>query len=181
MSTEIAKTKDPKHITLNPISFVLSDGRKVEISPGKTRDLMTVSRQIKSQEELVTMIISKLTKFDGKHLTPAEILKLHIPDYLSVIDNFNKLNPLSSANKSNPVTLSDGRQAEVIKGMGSDIVKASQLATYTEEITSVLVSLLTTVDGKRLTPDDVLDLPIHDYSSIMGVFQDVNPLSRRPS
>ncbi len=82
----------------------------------------------------------------------------------------------NTENKKVELTLSDGRKVEIKKGKGSDIIQASKLMNSPEELQTVLVSLLVTIDGKKVQVEEITDLYIPDYLKLMEAFQGINPL-----
>jgi len=78
------------------------------------------------------------------------------------------------------VKLSDGRVAIIRKGKGKDLFKAQQLATKPEEVPKLLLVLLTTIDGKPATEDDIDELPLEDVMALMNAFSELHPFSQTP-
>lgn len=78
------------------------------------------------------------------------------------------------------VVLSDLRVAVVRKGKGKDLFKAQQLANTPEEVSKILLVILTTIDGKPATEDDIDELPLEDVMALMNAFSELHPFSQIP-
>lgn len=76
------------------------------------------------------------------------------------------------------VKLSDERVAVIRKGKGADLFKAQKLANDPSEISKILLVLLTTIDGKPITEDDLDEMPIEDVMALMNAFGELHPFSQ---
>lgn len=66
------------------------------------------------------------------------------------------------------VPLTDGRKAVLKRGKGLLAVKAQKIAKTQEEVPLALASLMTTIDGKQLIYEDLLDMDLADTLAIQG-------------
>jgi hypothetical protein len=77
------------------------------------------------------------------------------------------------------VTLRDGKIALIKVGKGRHARKAQTLAADSKDdkggaYLSILMSLLVTIDGKSVVPEDLDDLDIRDYNDIFAEFSELN-------
>jgi len=94
--------KNATEKTSNPSSkeIVLSNGVKAVIYEGKGSDTLKAAKMVSGQEEMIPALISLLTEFDGKKMPMEEILDFSMGDYMHLVEEFNKINPLSPSLKS---------------------------------------------------------------------------------
>lgn len=72
-------------------------------------------------------------------------------------------------------TLSSGKIARVRPGKGHDSVKAMRVSgSDGERYLAALIAQLTTIDGKQVNIDDVLDLGLKDYTLLQTHFSEIN-------
>ena len=69
------------------------------------------------------------------------------------------------------IPLPSGKTATLRAGTGRDFVKAGTLAGQDQPMAvgAALISLLVQVDGKALSFDDALDLPLNDFMKLQNI------------
>jgi len=76
------------------------------------------------------------------------------------------------------IKLPSGRTAKIRKGKGSDLFKAQRLANNPDEVSKLLLVLLTEVDGKPLTEDELDNMDLEDVLALLKAFEQLHPLSQ---
>lgn len=77
--------------------------------------------------------------------------------------------------ETNKILLSDGRLAEIKQGKGRHAIKAQNLSSGKQDAyMSILMAMLTTIDGKAIVPEDLEDLPLRDFTAIQVEFATQN-------
>lgn len=72
--------------------------------------------------------------------------------------------------------LESGEMAKICKPLGGHFMRAQRMAKHTSDIMPFLVILVTTVNGKKITINDLKTGPASDLMMLMGVvsgFKDV--------
>jgi len=76
--------------------------------------------------------------------------------------------------------LSDGRKAIIREGKGKDLFWAYQSANSPNEILKLLMVRLVEIDGKKITEDDLEELPLQDAILLTSKFSELlSPLSQK--
>jgi len=78
-------------------------------------------------------------------------------------------NGAANAPKDKEITLSDGRKAVVRKGYGRDLREAMRRGKMDPtQIQFELIAVLSTIDGKPVFSDELMDMSIEDVTALMG-------------
>ncbi len=78
------------------------------------------------------------------------------------------------------IELSDGRKAFIKEGKGKDLFWAYQNANNPNEILKLLMVRLIEIDGKKVTEDDLEELPLQDALTLTAKFSELmSPLSQK--
>lgn len=79
------------------------------------------------------------------------------------------------------LTLSDGKKAEIREGFGRDLRKAQVMAGKDAgALVPSLVSVLTTVDGQHIVPEDLDNMPLADVFVLQKAISDFFPDAQQP-
>lgn len=78
-------------------------------------------------------------------------------------------NEAANAPQDKEVTLSDGRKAIVRRGKGRDLREAMRRGKMDPtQIQFELIAVLSTIDGKPVFSDELMDMSIEDVTALMG-------------
>src|SRR4051812_34065748 len=79
--------------------------------------------------------------------------------------------PVAPALGDNEILLSDKRVAQILKGKGKHAQDAMELSEGKSKLyMSSLMGLLVTIDNKKIVPEDLAELDMKDYNSILAKF-----------
>lgn len=78
------------------------------------------------------------------------------------------------------IQLPSGMKAKIIKAKGKHVVEAQRLMEGNPDLMlSALISVCTSIDGKKPTIEEVLDFDYMDYLALLGEFQGVFNQARK--
>ncbi|WP_027190071.1 hypothetical protein [Fundidesulfovibrio putealis] len=78
-------------------------------------------------------------------------------------------NEAANAPQDKEITLSDGRKAIVRRGKGRDLREAMRRGKMDPtQIQFELIAVLSTIDGKPVFSDELMDMSIEDVTALMG-------------
>ncbi len=68
------------------------------------------------------------------------------------------------------IVLPSGRRATIKEGKGRDLLNAQRKAKTADEIIYALIAEITTVDGKQIVYEDVLEMDLVDVLALQAAF-----------
>lgn len=159
-------------------TLTLPSGATATLRPGTGADLAQARKMVEQPDDLSFALLALLLTVNGAELDLAGVKDLDMFDGFQIAEAAG-LNPASS-----PDTLPSGKAYVIRQPKFGDVQAAQRQVDAFCDLEMCLVAVLVTIDGERLLPTDVAELPLADALVLSKAVESLGPTpapSKSPS